>query len=128
MAAKISYIPLGIQKEDDIYIDPTNVSRSIYVTGFRATTKSEDLIIHFQKKKNGGSDIDSIIISKRGAAAITFDNPEGKIFMADWLLRCYMRCRERIDLICLAHVPLKTYYRVCRSSYSMKESHHIQNY
>ncbi len=71
--------------EDDIHVDPTSVSRSIYVTGFHATAKAEELIIHFQKKKNGGGDIDSIIISKRGAAVITFDNPEGKIFMADWL-------------------------------------------
>ncbi|KAL9974241.1 hypothetical protein ACROYT_G011256 [Oculina patagonica] len=62
--------------EDDIHVDPTSVSRSIHVTGFRATTKSEDLIIHFQRKKNGGGDIDSITISKQGAAVITFDSPE----------------------------------------------------
>lgn len=63
--------------EDDIHIDPTSVSRSIFVTGFLATPKPEEVIIHFQRKKNGGGEIDSIIISKRGAAAITFDNPEG---------------------------------------------------
>ncbi|KAL9974234.1 hypothetical protein ACROYT_G011249 [Oculina patagonica] len=62
--------------ENDFHIDPTSVSRSIFVTGFQATTKSEDLLIHFQRKKNGGGDIDSVIISKRGAAVITFDSPE----------------------------------------------------
>ena len=67
--------------EGDIHIDPALVSRSVYVTGFKSTAKSENLIIHFQRTKNGGGDIDSIIISKRGAAVITFDNPEGKLFM-----------------------------------------------
>ena len=73
--------------EGDIRIDPTIVSRSIYVTGFQATTTEpvEFLIIYFQRKKNGGGDIDSIIISKRGAAVITFEDPEGKMFMIDWL-------------------------------------------
>ena len=80
--------------EGDIHIDPTNVSRSIYVTGFQATTRSEELIIHFQRKKNGGGDIDSIIISKRGAAVITFDDPEGKMNMTDWR----PRYKDGIDL------------------------------
>ena len=69
------------QVEGDIDIDPSQVSRSIYVTGYKLTTKSEDLIIHFQRSRNGGGDIDNIIVSKRGAAVITFDSPEGKMFM-----------------------------------------------
>ena len=67
--------------DGDIHIDPALVSRSVYVTGFKSTAKSENLIIHFQRTKNGGGDIDSIVISKRGAAVITFDDPEGKLFM-----------------------------------------------
>ena len=69
--------------ESDIHIDPSRVSRSVYVTGYKPTTKSDDLIIHFQRTRNGGGDIDSIVMSKRGAAVITFDNPEGKTFMAN---------------------------------------------
>ena len=71
--------PVVVGREDDTHIDPTRASHSIYVTGFPATTKSEDLIIHFQRKKNGGGDIGSITISKPGAAVITFDSPEGKM-------------------------------------------------
>lgn len=71
------------QVEDDIHIDTALVSRSVYVTGFQPTTKSEDLIIHFQRTRNGGGDIDSIVISKRGDAVITFDSPEGKMFLAN---------------------------------------------
>lgn len=76
-----------IRVEGDVHIDATNISRSIFVTGFQATTKPDKLIIHFQRKKNGGGDITSITVSKRGTAVITFENPEGKMFMGDWLPR-----------------------------------------
>ena len=69
-----------VRVEEDIKdINPTSIPRSVCVTGFEKGTKSEDLIIHFQRKKNGGGDIDSIIVSKKGTAVITFDNPEGEI-------------------------------------------------
>ena len=65
--------------EGDIHINPRNVSRSIYVTGFRTQPRVDDLIIHFQRRKNGGGDIESIVISgKKVAAVITFDREEGK--------------------------------------------------
>jgi len=75
--------PSVVQVEGDIHIDPTLVFRSVYVTGFQPTTKSEDLIIHFQRSRNGGGDIDNIVVSKLGAAVITFDSPEGKMFMVN---------------------------------------------
>ena len=66
--------------EDDIWdVNPTSISQSICVTGFPTGTKSADLLIHFQRKRNGGGDIESIIINKRGTAVITFDNPDGEI-------------------------------------------------
>ena len=71
------------QVEGDIHIDEALASRSVYVTGYKPTTKSEDLIIHFQRTRNGGGDIDSIVTSKRGAAVIIFDSPEGKMFMVN---------------------------------------------
>ena len=60
-------------------INPTSFSRSIHVTCFQASTTPEDLIIHFQRKKNGGGDIESIAVSERGIAVISFDKPEGEI-------------------------------------------------
>ena len=65
--------------EDDINVDPTSVPRSICVTGFPATTDPRDLIIHFQRKKNGGDDVEGIILSERGIAIVTFNKPGGKI-------------------------------------------------
>lgn len=65
-------------KGDISEIDWTSISRSVFVTGFRAHTTPEDLIIHFQRRKNGGGDIEKIILSKKGTAVITFDSPEGE--------------------------------------------------
>ena len=58
--------------------NPTSFSRSIIVTGFQASTTPEDLIIHFQRKRNGSGDIKSIAVSKRGTAVITFGKHEGE--------------------------------------------------
>lgn len=65
-------------KGDISEIDWTSISRSVFVTGFRAHTTPEELIIHFQRRKNGGGDIEKIILSKKGTAVITFDSPEGE--------------------------------------------------
>lgn len=64
--------------EDDIYIDPQYACSSICVTGFPKATSPETLIIHFQRKKNGGGDIIAVKMNRQGAAVITFDSPEGK--------------------------------------------------
>ena len=60
-------------------INLTSCRRSIVVRGFQASATPEDLIVHFQRKKNGGGDIESIAVSKRGIAVITFARPEGEI-------------------------------------------------
>ena len=60
-------------------INPTSFSRSVHVTGFQASTTPEDLIIHFQRKKNGRGNIESIAVSERVNAVITFEKPEGEI-------------------------------------------------
>ena len=60
-------------------VDPEVIPRSIFVTEFKWSTTSEDLIIHFQRKQNGGGDIESITRNcKRRAAVITFHKPEGE--------------------------------------------------
>lgn len=87
-----------VQVEGDIHIDAALVSHSVYVTGYKSTAKSEDLIIHFQRTKNGGGDIEGIVMSKQGAAVITFDNPEGKMFMVYLCPQCiFRRLKPRIE-------------------------------
>lgn len=65
-------------EEDIREIDQTIISRSVYVTGFQNKT-AERLIIHFQREKNGGQDIEKITVSKKGAAVITFYDPKGEM-------------------------------------------------
>lgn len=84
MAEKIANIArtlgsvLILRVEDDISFYPISAFRSVYVTGFQATTEADDLIFHFQRMENGGGDIFSTMISERGAAVITFKSPKGK--------------------------------------------------
>ena len=75
---KIAGSVVVLVKGDISEIDWTSISRSVFVTGFRAHTTPEDLIIHFQRRKNGGGDIEKIVLSKKGTAVITFDRPEGE--------------------------------------------------
>ena len=69
-----------VQVEGDISeIGLTSIPRSVFVTGFRTHgSTSEDLVIHFQRRKNGGGEIEKMILSKKGTAVITFYEPEGE--------------------------------------------------
>ncbi|PFX14654.1 uncharacterized protein LOC111344503 [Stylophora pistillata] len=62
--------------DGDIHIDPIQANRSISVTGIPEGTKAADLVIHFQRNKNGGGDVDGIITNKQGSAVITFEKAE----------------------------------------------------
>ena len=69
-------------EKDDIVINKDNASRGIYVTGFPSNTTADELVIHFQKRKHGGGDIDCLHITENRAAVIIFDDLSG-IMKAD---------------------------------------------
>ena len=60
-------------------IDTESSLRSVFVTGLHPAITPEDCIIHFQRIKNGGGDIDRLILSEKGTAVITFDDPKGEM-------------------------------------------------
>lgn len=62
-------------EKDDVVVNKDKASRGIYVTGFPSNTTANNLVIHFQKQKHGGGDIECIHIPKLGAAVIIFDDP-----------------------------------------------------
>ncbi len=64
-------------EKDDIVIDKANASRSICVSGFPSETTANELVIHFQKRKHGGGDIECIHITDNGVAVIVFDESAG---------------------------------------------------
>ena len=52
-------------------------SRTIMVFGLPEDATEKGLHIHFQKKKNGGGDIEEITILPGGKATVVFEDPEG---------------------------------------------------
>lgn len=89
--------PVVVREEDYICIEPSSVLRSIWVSDFLATTTSQDLIDHFQSKRNGGDEIESIIVSTQGDAVITFRSPEGKMFMDPFnISNCFDRYKGHV--------------------------------
>ena len=50
--------------------------RTIVVTNFPADIEEEELTIHFQKEKNGGGDVEEVVVDG-SVAFIIFDLSEG---------------------------------------------------
>lgn len=64
-------------EKDDIDLNEDKASRGIYVTGFPSKTTASELVIHFQRRKHGGGDIECIHITEKRDAVIIFDDPSG---------------------------------------------------
>lgn len=58
-------------------LEEEQAARSIVVSNISPQTTKEGVVIHFQRQKNGGGEIDHIHIPKKGTAVITFDRKEG---------------------------------------------------
>ena len=54
-----------------------NEARTILVSGLPEEVTKNSVHIHFQKKKNGGGDIEEITLSPGGKALIVFEDFEG---------------------------------------------------
>ena len=52
-------------------------ARSVVVSNVAPQTADEAIVIHFQKRKNGGGEIDHVHIPNKGTAVITFESSEG---------------------------------------------------
>ena len=64
-------------EKDDVDLNEDKASRGIYVTGFPSNTTASELVIHFQKRKYGGGDIECLHITEERFAVIIFDDPSG---------------------------------------------------
>ena len=58
-------------------LEEEQAARSIVVSNISPQTTKEGVMIHFQRRKNGGGEIDHIHIPKKGSAVITFEEGEG---------------------------------------------------
>lgn len=67
----LSYGPMRILTEDE-------AARSVVVSNIPQQTTAEDIVIYFQKRKNGGGDINHLHITEKGSAVIIYDSIEGE--------------------------------------------------
>ena len=52
-------------------------ARSVVVQNIPPDTAADGIVIHFQRQKNGGGEIDHVHIPEKGTAVITFESSEG---------------------------------------------------
>ena len=71
-----------LSKEPNIeLLQKDKATKSIVVSKIPLKTADKDvygdIIIHFQKERNGGGEIETVFIPKKGTAVITFDDKNG---------------------------------------------------
>ena len=52
-------------------------SNSVVVKNLSPATREETVIIHFQKKRNGGGEVERVRLLSEGVAVVTFEKSEG---------------------------------------------------
>jgi len=57
---------------------------SVVVSNIPPQTTAENIVIHFQRQKNGGGEIDHVHIPEKGTAVITFESSEGLSAELTW--------------------------------------------
>ena len=57
-------------------LDEERAARSVVAKGIPAGVTENDLQINFQRRKNGGGEVESVSMGKQ-SAVITFEDPEG---------------------------------------------------
>lgn len=59
-------------------------ARSVVVSNISPQTTAENIVIHFQRQKNGGGEIDHVHIPEKGTAIVTFESSEGLLVLLTW--------------------------------------------
>ena len=52
-------------------------AKSVVVQNIPPNAAADSIVIHFQRQKNGGGEIDHVHIPEKGTAVITFESSEG---------------------------------------------------
>ena len=60
------------------------VARSVLISNISAKLRGDDIKIYFQKKRNGGGEVDNVFVLKNGKAVIVFEKAEGLISV-EWI-------------------------------------------
>ena len=52
--------------------------KSVLVKNLSPKSTEKEVIIHFQKRRNGGGEVDCVRILREGTAVVTFEKIEGR--------------------------------------------------
>ena len=59
---------------------------TVLVSGLPEGFTENSVYIHFQKRKNGGGDIQKVEMLGEGKARVTFEDPQGRFYCMSYLL------------------------------------------
>ena len=59
--------------------DEKNETKTISVSGLPEGSTKSSVHIHFQKKKNGGGEIEKVELLEQGKAIVVFEDPQGML-------------------------------------------------
>lgn len=59
-------------------------ARTVLISNIPAKLRRDNIMIYFQKKGNGGGEVDDIFVLEDGKAVIVFEKPEGLISV-EWI-------------------------------------------
>lgn len=65
--------------DEALALDEERAARSVVAKEIPPGVTENDLMIHFQRQKNGGGEVESVTMGKQ-SALITFEDPEGTFY------------------------------------------------
>lgn len=66
-----------LQSRNKAIHEDTASNNSVIVKNLSPVTSKETIIIHFQKRRNGGGEVDSVRLLSEGVAVVTFETYAG---------------------------------------------------
>lgn len=69
---------MDLEQSSSKNIMDSKINRTITVTNIPPETTQDNIIIHFQKRKHGGGDVETIRLTDDGVARVTFEKKESK--------------------------------------------------
>ena len=81
-------------------------STTVEVSGLPVGCTKSSVLIHFQKRKNGGGEVEKAEMLRQGKARVIFQDPRGRFPMVwlAWILIIYSSCSQTFKTIHYKHV------------------------
>ena len=76
-------------------------STTVEISGLPVGCTKNSVLIHFQKRKNGGGEVEKVEMLGQGNARVIFEDPQGRFPMKwlAWILIIYSSCSQTFKTI-----------------------------